>query len=254
MFRFNTKPQSFKEIIVSAFTLYWEGIQGLWMWSLVLAVVSSIPDWLMVFFMRRNASMRVLLSVDLFALLLLPIVSFIIGFIFYQLFLIGSQTPKKNSEVVSIVLDKLLWLSIALLISVSLTWLGLLFFIIPGIFIGVMLIFVQPLILLDDHPLFDAFKYSWFLVKKNWWHTFIVLTLPLLLFYVAMPSVYSGNPSIFRLLFDVIRMTLVIPLFFSFILTMFYDAKARHHVAMHLPRVKKSKVKTVGPAEAEPIE
>jgi len=256
MFTFSKKPQSAKEIILGSLTLYWVGIKKIWIMSVVLAVLSGIPDWVMSYLLRQRYSLKVLFTVDFFLLFLLPVLTFLIAFIIYQLYLIGTQQKKSTSEVSSHILSKLVNLSIALLLAVLVSWLGVFLFIIPGIFIAVMLIFVQPLILLDDHRLVEAFRYSWFLVKNNWWHTFLILTLPLILFYIAipLPSLYSQPPSLFRIVLDLIRMSIVTPLFFAFILVLFYDAKARHHVAMHLPRIKKNKTKAVDTTEEGAIE
>jgi hypothetical protein len=256
MFTFSKKPQSAKEIILGSLTLYWVGFKKIWVLSLVLAVLSGIPDWVMSYLLRQGYSLKVLFTVDFFLLFLLPVLTFLVAFIMYQFYLVGTRLKKSTSEVSSIILSKLVWLSIALLVAVVVSWLGVFLFILPGIFIAVMLIFVQPLILLDDHQLIEAFKYSWFLVKNNWWHTFLILTLPLIMFYIAipLPSLYSQTPSLFRIVLDLIRMTLVTPLFFAFILVLFYDVKARHHVAMHLPRVRKNKTKAVESTEEGVIE
>lgn len=254
MSRFKTTPQSFREILQNGFNLYWEGIQTLWLWSLVLAVVSNIPNWIMVYFIKQRYSMKTLIGVDIFCLIFVPFIAFLMAYIMYQLFLIGSQSKKSSEEVISLILNRLILLSVALFVNIFVSSLGLALLIVPGIFIAVMLTFVQPLILFDDNSLIDAYKNSWNLVKSNWWHIFTVLTVPIVLMVIAAPSLYSGNPSVIHIIFDVIRMAIVTPLLFAFILTMFYDAKARHNVPMHLPRVRKTKEKTTGHASAKAAE
>lgn len=254
MSRFKTTPQTFREIIQNGAILYWDGFKTLWLWSLILAVVSNIPNWMMAYLMRQQYSIKALIVFDIFSLIFLPIVAFFTAYIMYQLFLIGSQTKKSSEEVIALIRNRLVLLSATLFITVFVTYLGLVLFIIPGIFIAVMLTFVQPLILFDDNSLMDAYKNSWNLVKSNWWHVFSVLTIPIVLMVIAAPSLYSGHPTVLHIIFDVIRMALVTPLLFAFILTMFYDAKARHHVPMHLPRVKKSRAKSTARVTAKAAE
>lgn len=242
MFKFKTKPQSITEIAVSGFTLYWKSLRKVWFWSFLLAIITSIPDWVMSHLIEQRYSVPVLLTADLFFILMIPLGTFCIAVILYHLYLTGSQTQKKFSEITSLIKERLLWMSLAVLLVMMATWLGVFLFIIPGIFIAVMLIFVLPLMLLDDLSLVDAFKTSWNLVRGNWWHTFGALIIPLILFYIAVPSIYSGNPSLTHLILDLIRMVLVTPLFFAYILTLFYDSKLRHHVPLHLPKGKKQKL------------
>lgn len=239
MFTFKTKPQSLTEIVVSGLALYWKGIQSLWLWSLGLAVLSGIPSLLMGYLMRHQYGNRALLFSGLFTLLMLPLVIFIVSFIIRQLYLIGSQTKESFRDSVNAVMKKVPLLLIALPVISILSWIGLVLFFAPGIFIAVMLVFTAPLILLDDHSIVDAFRYSCFLVWKSWWRTFSIIVIPMILSILVSPYSYTATVSLTKVSLSVIEMALINPLFLSLMLTMYYDAKLRHHVAMHLPKKKR---------------
>jgi len=169
---------------------------------------------------------------------LLLITAFISGVMIHRIYLVGSQTRKTIGESVKIVLGKFHLLVLASIISSFLVGLGLTLFFVPGIFISIMLVFVLPLILLDNHSITKAYQYSWFLVWKSWWRTFAVLLPPMLVFIVYLPHPTVNTPSLLYISLDGLRVMLVVPLLLSLLLTMFYDSKLRHRVAMHLPKKK----------------
>ncbi len=241
MYAFKTKAQSLSEIIVSGLSLYWIGIKSLWHWSLLLAVMTGIPSVILGYLIRQQYPHSTIVVSGLIMLLFLPVLIFLSGFIIHELFLIGTQAKMSFQESSQYVLKKLPRLLIALPIISILSWLGLIFLIAPGVFIGVVLVFVAPLILLDDYSVIESFKYSWFLVWKSWWRTFSVIVIPLVLSIFVSPYSYSSVSffSLTRVVLNIIEMALINPLFFSLMLTMYYDSKLRHHVAMNLPRKKK---------------
>lgn len=242
MFTFKTKAQSLGEILVSGLSLYWIGLKNLWAWSLLLSLMAGIPSFIMGYLIRQQYPSSVLILSALFMLLMLPVVIFLLGYIIHALFLIGTQTTMTFQESSKYVLNKLPRLIIALPVIAIASWFGLFFAIVPGIFIGVMFVFVSPLIILDDYSLVDSFRYSWFLVWKSWWRTFTIIVIPLVLSLLTSPFSYAHIPhlSFGRVGLSVIETALINMLFFSLMLTMYYDSKLRHHVAMHLPR-KRSK-------------
>lgn len=242
MYAFKKKAQSLSEIVVSGLSLYWQGLRSLWYWSLLLAVLTSIPLMILGYFARHVHSYTTL-TIALFSLLVLwPVLVFLVGYIIHQLFLIGTETKMSFEKSSAYVIKRLPRLMIALPVVSILTWLGTIFFIAPGIFVSIVLIFVGPLILLDDYSFMDSFRYSWILVWKSWWRTFSIFLIPFALNVLISPFSYTSATyfSFTRVIISAIEMTLINPLFFSLMLTMYYDSKLRHRVPMHLPRKKKT--------------
>lgn len=246
MFTFKTKAQSLSEIIISGLSLYLAGLKSLWPWSLLLALMSGIPSLIMGYLLRQHYPESVLIVTGILMLLVLPIIIFLVGFILHQLFLVGTQTTMSFQESSQYVLKKLPRLLIALPIISILSWFGLIFLIAPGVFIGVAFVFVAPLILLDDYSVVESFRNSWFLVWNSWWRTFSIIVIPLVLSILVSPYSYAQIPifSFGRVALSVIETSLINPLFFSLMLTMYYDSKLRHHIPMRLPRKKKGEVQT----------
>lgn len=57
---------------------------------------------------------------------------------------------------------------------------GSIFLIVPGIFFAIALFYYECAILIDNKGIIDSLKYSWDIIKNNWWLTLALL----LIFYV----------------------------------------------------------------------
>lgn len=61
-------------------------------------------------------------------------------------------------------------------------------FIVPGIFLKVLLALYLPLVILEKRGPFKAFNYSCFLIWGNWWRTAIIFSIPLFVFIAILIS------------------------------------------------------------------
>lgn len=255
MFTFKNKHQSIFEIYQSGIALFARSFKSVWHWALIMGLLNTLITQLYAYHIHDHFSYKGMTSLNLLymvnvnykdsiiiglisLIVLVPILSFLAGIMIYQIYLIGSESKKSLKDTISIVINKLPLLTAAYLIVGIITYLGMMF-LFPGIFFAIMLVFVPPLILLDDHSFVDAFKYTWLLVWKSWWRTFAVLLPTMIVFVIKLPNIYTGIPSLGYIIFDLLRTTIVTPLFYSLMLAMFYDSKLRHHVALHLPRHRK---------------
>jgi hypothetical protein len=236
MFTFKTRVQSVPEIILSGFALYSTSLKRIWIWSLLLATLNTLPCVAVAYLVQRGYGNKPLLYTGLLTFCLSPLSVFGANFILYQIYLIGAQTQKSMSDSVQWVLKKLPLLFLSLTLASLASWLGLLVFFLPGLFLSVLLVFLAPLILLDEYSVVKAYRYSGFLVWKSWWRTFSVIVIPMILTLLASPLNYHSHLSVLKVVFSVLEMTLITPLFFSLMLTLYYDAKLRHHLPLYLPR------------------
>lgn len=62
---------------------------------------------------------------------------------------------------------------------------GMLFFVIPGIFLGVTLSLAYPIYMFEDLSVGEAFSRSFKLIKEKWWSTFGLLIIASLMAYVV---------------------------------------------------------------------
>ena len=79
---------------------------------------------------------------------------------------------------------------------------GLVFCFIPGIYLGVVLSILIPILVFEEISFSDAFSRSFKLIKKNWWFTFGIFIVALIIFYilsilVSVPSLLLGFKSFF---------------------------------------------------------
>lgn len=91
-------------------------------------------------------------------------------------------------------------LLISILVFIA-TFFGMLFFIIPGIFIGVKLVLTSAAYVLEDRSIGEAFSRSWNLVTNHWWTTFglmivMYIFVMLMSYAISLPffivSAFSG--------------------------------------------------------------
>ncbi len=84
------------------------------------------------------------------------------------------------------------------IISILITGFATLLFVIPGIYVGVSLVFLTIVIVQEDIDVFSAVKRCFALIKDHWWQTFgilIVVFIILLLFYIiaTLPEIVYGQ-------------------------------------------------------------
>ncbi|MFA9389975.1 MAG: hypothetical protein ACERKD_09215 [Prolixibacteraceae bacterium] len=79
---------------------------------------------------------------------------------------------------------------------------GFVFCILPGIYLGVALSIIFPILILEEINFSDAFSRSFKLMKSNWWMTFGVFIVAGIMIYIlsillAVPSMIMGFKSMF---------------------------------------------------------
>ncbi len=82
------------------------------------------------------------------------------------------------------------------------TFIGLIFCLIPGIYLGVSLCLIYMALLYEEKGFGDAFSRSFELTKEKWWLTFGILLIAYILIYIisillSIPSILMGFKSLF---------------------------------------------------------
>ncbi|RKZ53627.1 MAG: hypothetical protein DRR08_27215 [Candidatus Parabeggiatoa sp. nov. 2] len=161
--------------------------------------------------------------------------------IFYRLSAILTQSDMGNVDALLQAVKKWLPILLATWLYTFLCGVGLLV-IIPGIILAVSLRFFIPLILFDNATVLESLQRSHQLVWGNWWHTAIVLTIPLLIIIsvgVMSSAIVEGILTLstgfakeqINLLIQITYGTvdkLLSPLFYAIILIQYYDLKRRN--------------------------
>lgn len=123
---------------------------------------------------------------------------------------------------------------IALLRLGKLMGLDLAFFIIAIIFllyVGVLLTFALPAIILDGASVIRGFETSARLVWRHWWRAFgimVVFAIPIVLLSLGQILIAESN-IIWTIIYEFIYHIITYPLYVSLLLVIYHDLKFRHH-------------------------
>lgn len=230
MFAFTDKPQSLFQLWTHGFNLFKISLPSVWYWSILISVLANFYPILILkgFDMVDGTILHSKLIISVLGwVVLLPIIIFLTLVLIQRLYVTGARKVEKLHRSIILVSKKFIPLFFTIISISFLTTLGLYLIIIPGIFILVLFVFVVPLILIDNKPIWEACKTSAYLVWGNWWRIFAIVLFPLALLILA--SVFANKFSGFWNYFIAILSTSVLsPLFYSMVLNGFSDAKLRH--------------------------
>lgn len=87
-------------------------------------------------------------------------------------------------KIPSLILKYIFKILIASLVCTIITVLAMMFFIIPGLYLGVVFSLVFPLIIIEDLSFGKAMSRSFDLIKERWWVTFGVIFIGLIIMYI----------------------------------------------------------------------
>lgn len=111
------------------------------------------------------------------------------------------------SEAINLSLKKFIFVIIATIIYTIIGTIGLIFLVIPGIFLFNKFIFATYSILLNNEKIIDSFKKSWNIMKGNWWRVFglhLLFLLPIVVLSVVSSLIHIGGATYTALAIDFI--------------------------------------------------
>lgn len=220
------KPLTKKEITNTAVKMYFELFNKLWLTSF-LAVLFS----LMLQYILPSGSSTVIGFLVVF--LNSFVITFFSGFFFAMMLKIIAFPSGKDSfiKAFDVCSDKIVPLMSALALSSLSVLLGIIVFIIPGIYIALMNFCVIPFVILDDMKVKQAFKSSWALVKGNGWHLFLsylrALVIPVLIVLVIRLITKFYAPKIISDIIWIALRVAISPYLAILVYVLFYDLKSR---------------------------
>ena len=158
--------------------------------------------------------------------------------IFYRIGMIFTQSDTGNVPALLQGVKKLLPIVLATWLYTFLFGAGLLI-LIPGILFAVSLRFFTPLILFDNATVLESLLHSHKLVWGNWWHTAMVLLIPLMMIFsmallssIIVEIVLSSSTAlateqinlVIQISYKIVD-KLLNPLFYAMIVVQFYELK-----------------------------
>lgn len=256
MYRFKKKKQELMALFLDGLNLFGQGLRHVWPWAILAALFGMFAPHLTIQSLEFDGA-KFHIAFDWSVIAIMAIFSvpglYFLAVLMRRMFLMGADQEESIQISLFYVAKRFIPIFIAELCVSLLTGIGMLFFLLPGIFVSVAFVFVGPLILLDDYNIWEAFKISWELVVGNWWRIFLMLIFPYLLFAISGYLPKSEKPLMDHLIHSMM-MCFALPLLSAFILTIFYDTKLRHKVPLHLPRkLQKKTAKKKSTAKKTPV-
>lgn len=238
MYRFKKSPQDLPELFVDALNLFGHGLKVVWIWALLAATFGLVtPHMVIEGFSMTSDKIQVHINWPMMLVVSsasLP-AAFCVGMMTRRLFVLGADQDESVGQSISVVFRKFIPMYIGLFVVALISIIGWMLIFIPGIFFAVVFTFTMPLILLDDYSILGALKESWHLVYDNWWRIFVMMVIPILMVVAVAMMPAEKMPYIVMILQGFV-MWFTVPMLLSFLLTIFYDSKLRHHVPLHLPK------------------
>lgn len=244
MFALPKQPQNVFKLLLTSLKFWKAYIGDLLLVILVTAIIGTIPA----FFVPKRAlgihdlTLKFTLKHWAFVLLFFIVMFYLFAFVALRIYALMYQnkTPMLNSFCVA--LKKLPYLIAAVFIYEITVFIGMLFFVIPGIGLAILLSMYFILIVIEDKNLISGFKSSWLMVTENWWHAFVtilILTMIVFIMTLAVGELSAGmwvmvHPSsqgqldlgtrIVRILADMI----FYPFYVTVMMMLYHDLKLRN--------------------------
>lgn len=234
---FSQNKLAMTEIWITAWQLYRRTFSKTWQLGLILGVIATVPLLVgkiygtKIFTEIFGGAISRETAITVAILIIAAMVSlYFTTLLLQQIYIIGDEQNYSFWSVARVVNKKYIKIAASMIIVFVAGYLGLLLLIFPGVFISGLLIMVQPLILFDNQGVIEALKRSWMLVWGKWWHTVIVVFLPLLAGNILMSLVVEyalDKQQLYILGVNLLIATLFYPFVYSSVLMVFNDLKLR---------------------------
>lgn len=246
MFEISTSPQSIIGVLLNSIKLF----KKTWLKLLPIAVLMiGVVIFLSMFLPKQQMNLPAfthqITAKYLAVVLLSEVVMFwLLLMMFYRCYQIMIAADIGYTAAAARALFKFLPCIIALFLYMIAVGLGTLCFVIPGLFLQILLLYNILGILIDDKTIFASFAYSAKLVWGNWWRTFIIFLILSIFMMILMLLVTLVASLIFVSLFhmtvhnytitmNVVAAVLVMFVWIIFVnvfICQYYDLKLRRQL------------------------
>lgn len=237
MFAYSKRPQKISEVFRDGLQIYRLSFSK----AALLAFIASIPSAL-----HYALTMSAMPSLEQPGQIPAPIIShiFLLKNIILSImamiiwgFFMAAMINRMNAMItgednninrsLQVAMSKFPRIAVALIIYFVIGMLGSVVFILPGIFLFVLLIFYLPLIVIDNESIFGSISRSAQLVWGNWWRTFIVILVPAIV--MAIPNFFVTQFNLVtRVFIEMVWLTLFLPWMNAVILAQLNNLKLRY--------------------------
>jgi len=243
MFTLPTQPQTIGETLDTGFKLYFKSFKQIFFISLIMNSMWLINTLVY----GTGAFQEGLAAEDMFGAISL-IVGILLFYLIFQIVIIhrinnfAHDTSTSTSESFQLGLKIFLPMLLATILNALILVVGMILLIIPGIAMAIYLMLFPVAMVTESYGPMDALKRSMELVKQNWWRSFLIVSVVMVVYSIIYSVIGIGfgismavNPpedvTDYAFWLDVIGAvigTILGPLAFSMLITLFHDLKIRH--------------------------
>lgn len=270
MFKFSNKTLGLSEIWQGAFELYKETITKVWYISLAMMFVLYIDKVLFpaAKYMPATAQggMNPAFSLPHYGVgsMLLSVVTslislFLLAVMLHRIDKLSEEPDAPAMDSVEHILGRYLTLVTATVVVFIPVMIGALLFVLPGVFIAVLVMFVPFNIIFNNDNWLEAIKKSFKLVWGNWWRTLGVIIVPgiaIAIIQQIIASMFAFSPWLNLLVLAVIVAALN-PYIYAVVLLQFNDLRLRQAGVTNVDEVHSEPVaprKEAFRPEAKPVQ
>lgn len=218
-----------KKILKDVLALYTLVYKSVFSLTLTLAILSLLPP-IMVLFMGQSSGFSMGLS--FFFLLIAPLFQGAMILMIGRYYQGNSILP---NAALKIAFSKYIDLLAAFVFTMVAVIAGGILFILPGLFIMIMLVMLMPAIMLDDEPCTKAIQTSWTLVWGNWWYTFALIFIatlfPMILSFTIMKLPPNNQVALYKILLQAGVQLIFIPFSLTMMVRLYHDLKSKKELA-----------------------
>ncbi len=111
---------------------------------------------------------------------------YLVTFSFLKLYHQSDDGEVSVNDVFQLVMSRLGAAILAIIVIGVMVTVGVIFFLIPGIYLGVVCALVFPIMVFENESPFTAISRAFTLIKEKWWSTFGLIVVMLIISYVLM--------------------------------------------------------------------
>lgn len=240
MFEFSKNKLSITDIWSASFELYKQTVLKVWYLAFIMmAVLLTVFNYAVKTSIVEKAADQAKTAMPVIHWSATTIVAYIIGLlvtifiisvILHRIYNLALNPNYRLRDSLIFVLSKFLIIFLCMVLVYLIVATGLMLFIVPGIFLGILFIFSLLFILFEDAGWIGAIKQSVQLVWGNWWRTFAVILMPALLLFIIqnIVSVIIGMHLMWlNILITSLVVAFIKPFFDAVVLVQFNDLKFR---------------------------
>lgn len=237
-------PQGIGGIIAESFRLFWRSLLQLLPFSLLISILVVIIEFIVtpVVIPGQPIVSTQIPTPRAVAALIIELIAFgLFISMLYQCNQVMISSACRFWQAIRMGARKFFSCFAFVVLYALIVFLGGIAFILPGIFLSILLGFGGVAIIVDDKGIFAALKHSAVLVWGNWWRTFFVILLFGLIIFIAafilglivsIPMVFIFHVTVAKGIMinrfvSMIMMIFMLPLWVSVMIRLYHDLKAR---------------------------